>query len=77
MIELLAIPNILAQFMSSLNKAFYANLIYSIGYIPFIWHNIKIGDPFQIKYFSLLEVLAVSGVIWHLWKNRKTIVFND
>lgn len=72
MLELLKLtPNLLAQLMSSLEKAFYSNLIYSFGYLIFIHHNIQIQDSFQLNYFLIMEFLAVGGVISHLWKTRK------
>jgi len=72
MIELLIIiPNILAQLMCSLNKAFYSNLIYSFGYLLFIWHNIQIHDQTQLNYFIFMEFMAVSGVLWYIWKSKK------
>jgi len=71
MIELLKLaPNLLAQLMCSLNKAFYSNLIYSFGYLIFIQHNIQIQDSFQLRYFLIMEFMAVGGVVWHLWKIR-------
>lgn len=57
--------------MCSLNKAFYSNLIYSFGYLLFIYHNIKIGDTTQFYYFSILEVMALGGVVLYLLKSRK------
>jgi len=73
MLELLIIlPNLTAQLMCSLNKAFYSNLIYSFGYLLFIYHNLKIGDPTQLKYFVILEAMAVGGVIIHLIKIRSS-----
>ena len=72
MLELLIVlPNIIAQLACTMNKAFYSNLFYSVGYLFFIWHNIKIGDPIQTGYFTFMEFAAVSGVIWYLWKNKK------
>lgn len=74
MIELLIIlPNLIAQLFCSMNKAYYSNVIYSFGYLLFIHHNLKIGDTTQLQYFSILEVMAVSGVIGYLWKNKKVV----
>jgi hypothetical protein len=67
---LIIIPNFIAQLACSMNKAYYSNLIYSFGYLLFIWHNIKIGDNPQLFYFSVMEIMAVSGVIWYIWKNK-------
>lgn len=63
MIELLIpLPNILAQVAITLDKALYANLLYVIGYPPFIYRNWKQGDKIQLGYFSFLWVLSVVGV---------------
>ena len=63
---LLATPNILAQFACMANLAFYANVLYSVGYLPFIWRNYKRGDKFQLNYFSFIWVMAVFGVVAYL-----------
>ena len=77
MIELLKLlPNLSAQLMSSIEKPFYSNIIYSFGYLIFIHHNIKIQDSFQLKYFLIMESIAVGGVCYHLYKyvkNKKVI----
>lgn len=68
---LIPIPNILAQFACMVDQAYYANILYSVGYLLFIYHNIKIGDTTQFYYFSILEVMALGGVVLYLWKHRK------
>jgi len=67
MLELLiTLPNILAQFACMVNKAFYANLIYCVGYIPFIYRNHKRGDNIQKWYFIFLWVMSICGVVLYL-----------
>ena len=63
---LIPLPNILAQFACMVNQAFYANLIYCIGYPPFMWRNYKRGDRVQLYYFSFLWVMSICGVILYL-----------
>jgi hypothetical protein len=67
MIEfLIPLPNILAQFAITCNQAYYANLLYCIGYPPFMYRNWKRGDNLQLGYFSLLWVLSALGVVSYL-----------
>jgi hypothetical protein len=67
MIELLIpLPNILAQFAITCNQAYYANLLYCIGYPPFMYRNWKRGDKIQFGYFSFLWVLSILGVFMYV-----------
>jgi uncharacterized membrane protein len=66
MLELLiTLPNILASIMCMFGLAYQANILFSIGFIPFIYRNYKQGDKVQLRYFIFLWVLAVVGVILH------------
>ena len=67
---LLLIPNLTAQFMITLDKAYYSNLIFSIGNLILIYHNYQIHDV-QMYYFIMLEIMSVSGVILYLYKQKK------
>ena len=69
---LLLIPNLTAQFMVTIDKAYHSNLIFSVGNLILIYHNYQIQDV-QMYYFILLEVMSVSGVILHLYKTKKTV----
>ena len=67
MLELLIpLPNVLAQFACMVDQAYYANLLYSVGYLPFMHRNYKRGDRFQLGYFTFLWVMALVGVVMHL-----------
>lgn len=70
----LIIPNLIAGYMCMKNKAYQANLIYSFGYLLFIYHNFKIGDTSQLVYFSILEVMSVIGVMLYYWKKRRCMI---
>lgn len=63
---LIPLPNILAQFACTFNQAFYANVLYCIGYPPFMYRNWKRGDNMQLGYFSFLWALSVFGVVAYL-----------
>lgn len=63
---LIPIPNILAQFACMIDQAYYANILYSVGYLPFMYRNYKRGDKFQLCYFSFLWVMSIFGIILHL-----------
>jgi len=63
MIELLIpIPNLYAAYTLSENNAYKTNLIYSVGYLPFIAYNLHINEFWQAGYFLVNWVLAVKGV---------------
>lgn len=64
--NLISLPNILASLMCMFGLAFHANVLFSFGFLPFIWRNHKKGDKVQKTYFIILEVMAVIGVILHL-----------
>jgi hypothetical protein len=68
---LLLIPNLTAQFMVTLDKAYHSNVIFSIGNLILIYHNYQIHDV-QMYYFIMLEVMSVSGVILYLYKQKKS-----
>jgi hypothetical protein len=61
------IPNLIAQLLVTLNQAFYANIAFVFGNLIMIWHNYKIKDKGQILYFSVLEVLAILGIILYVF----------
>lgn len=63
---LLSTPNILASLMYMFGLAFHANILFSLGFIPFIYRNYKQGDKVQLNYFIFLWVLAVMGVVIHV-----------
>jgi len=63
MIELLIpLPNLYAAYTLSENNAYKTNLIYSVGYLPFIAYNLHISEFWQAGYFLINWVLAVKGV---------------
>jgi len=63
MLELLIpLPNLYAAYTLSKNDAYKTNLIYSLGYIPFILYNIHIKEVWQAGYFLINWILAVRGV---------------
>ena len=67
MIELLLqLPNICAQFACMVDQAYYANLLYTVGYLPFIHRNYKKGDMFHLRYFAFLWTMSIAGVVMHL-----------
>lgn len=73
MLELLIpLPNLYAAYTLSENNAYKTNLIYSFGYIPFIFYNIHINSPVQVVYFLINWILAVKGV-YKVKKERKTL----
>jgi hypothetical protein len=57
-----------------LNKPFYSNLIYCIGYPILIWHNMVIGDPTQMNYFILLEIISIIGVIYYIYSCKYKVI---
>lgn len=63
---LIPIPNILAQFACMVDQAYYANILYSVGYLPFMHRNYKRGDRVQLYYFSFLWAMSICGVILYL-----------
>lgn len=64
MFELLIIvPNLIAGFLLMRNNAFWANAVYCIGYLPFIYRNFIQDDMTQTIYFSILWVMSIIGVI--------------
>jgi hypothetical protein len=67
---LILIPNLTAQFMVTLDKAFHSNVLFCLGNLIMIYHNYQIGDV-QIWYFILLEVMSVLGVALHIHRSRK------
>ena len=67
---LILLPNLTAQFMITLDKAFHSNVLFCIGNLIMIYHNYQIHDV-QMYYFVLLEIMAVSGVLLHLYRHRK------
>ena len=63
MLELLIpLPNLYAAYTLSQNNAYKTNLIYSLGYIPFIIYNIHIKEVWRACYFLINWILAVRGV---------------
>jgi hypothetical protein len=54
--------NIIASLCVMLNKSFYANVLFSIGFIGLTWHNYEIGQFTQALYFGILEIIAVIGI---------------
>lgn len=72
MLELLIpLPNLYAAYTLSENNAYKTNLIYSFGYLPFIFYNIHINSSVQVAYFLINWILAVRGVLD--FKKRKVI----
>lgn len=69
---LILAPNICATYFLMKEDAFKSNLLYFIGYILMIYYNLKINDPLQIFYFSLLWIMTVAGILHHV-KNSKTV----
>lgn len=67
------VPSLCATLMFMLDKSFYGNMIYCVGYPLLIWHNIQIGDNSQISYFSILLVMTIIGVCRHVWRNKKRL----
>lgn len=63
---LLATPNILASLMCMFGLSFYANILFSIGFIPFILLNIKRKDKTHTVYFIIIWIMAIVGVIAYL-----------
>jgi len=63
---LLTIPNILASLMCMFNLAFYANILFCIGFLPFIVINYKRRDNMHLFYFSVLWVMSICGVVLYL-----------
>lgn len=65
MLELLIVlPNLYAAYTLSENNAYKTNLIYSFGYLPFIFYNVYIDSKVQVLYFLINWVLAVRGVMY-------------
>jgi hypothetical protein len=71
---LIILPNLYAAYTLSENNAYKTNLIYSFGYLPFIWYNFHIGESFQTIYFSINWVLAAKGV-YQVVKGRNKFSF--
>jgi hypothetical protein len=67
---LILLPNLTAQFMITLDKAYYSNVIFSVGNLVLIFHNYQIHDV-QMYYFMLLEVMSVAGIILHVYRKKK------
>ena len=67
---LLLLPNLTAQFMVTLDRAFYSNIIFSIGNLILIYHNYQIHDV-QMYYFIMLEIMSVSGVVLYMYRKKK------
>ena len=65
------IPNLIATGFVTFNKAFYANIVYCVGYLCMYYHNYSINDPSQIFYFIVMEFSAICGVIYYCYKVRK------
>jgi hypothetical protein len=67
---LILLPNLTAQFMITLDKAYYSNVIFSVGNLILIFHNYQIHDV-QMYYFVLLEVMSVAGILLHMYRKRQ------
>ncbi|MDD3511980.1 MAG: hypothetical protein PHW97_08815 [Fermentimonas sp.] len=63
---LLSTPNILASLMCMFGLAFHANILFSLGFIPFIIINLKRNDKMHARYFIIIWMMAVFGVVAHL-----------
>jgi len=62
------IPNLIASIMLTCDHAFLANCIFVPGGLLMIWYNYQIKDKAQQRYFMVLELLAIIGVVWYLYK---------
>ena len=65
---LVTIPNLIASIALMFDQAFIANCIFIPGCLLMIWYNYQIKDKAQQRYFMVLELLAIIGVIWYLYK---------
>ena len=64
--NILTYPNLLASLMCMFEFAYYANILFFVGFIPFIWRNYKQNDRVQMKYFIKLWLMAIGGIVIHL-----------
>jgi hypothetical protein len=65
---LLSIPNIAASFMCMAGFAYYANILFCIGFPPFIIINLRRNDRVHTFYFTLLWCMSLLGVLLYLMK---------
>jgi len=73
---LVVVPGIVGAIFCALDKNFSANCIWSVSNIILICYNWQNHDIYQTSLFLVYEVIAVFGVLKHLWGHpkRKSLV---
>lgn len=70
------VPSVIGTAMVMLDKSFYANLLYCVGNLLLLYHNLQNGDMSQVILFGIYEIMSVIGVILYLHDRQSKRGFN-